>query len=84
MYNILLILALASFFILVTTLLLFSISFIAASSKEDQEECERIKANYDSEKFPYYWLKYKGIDDALEAYLDFTGQTNLKGGVLDG
>lgn len=62
----------------------YALSFIAASSKEDQEECERIKANYDSEKFPYYWLKYKGIDDALEAYLDFTGQTNLKGGVLDG
>ena len=51
----------------------FALSFLAASSKEDQEECERIKMNYSAEKFPLYWLKYKGIEDALAAYEAISG-----------
>ena len=46
----------------------YALSFIAASSKEDQEMCELIKSNYPEGDFFEHWLKFKGQDKALSAY----------------
>ena len=46
----------------------YALSFIAASSKEDQEMCELIKTNYPDDDFFEHWLKFKGQDKALSAY----------------
>lgn len=54
----------------------YALSFIAASSKEDQEECERIKLNYPASEFPLHWLKYKGVDAALNAYEQYIATQN--------
>lgn len=46
----------------------YALSFIASSSKEDQEMCELIKTNYPDDDFFEHWLKFKGQDKALSAY----------------
>lgn len=46
----------------------YALSIIAASSKEDQAECERIKASYPNDDFMLHWLDYKGLPKAKEAY----------------
>ena len=48
----------------------YALSIIAASSKEDQTECERIKASYPNDDFMLHWLDYKGLPDAKEAYME--------------
>ena len=47
----------------------YALSILAASSKDDQAECERIKNSYPNEDFMVHWLEYKGLRDAKEAYM---------------
>lgn len=48
----------------------FALSYVAASSKEDQAECVRIQTAYPGEDFNVRWLKHKGQAGALAAYLE--------------
>ena len=47
----------------------YALSILAASSKDDQAECERIKKSYPDDDFMVHWLEYKGLRDAKEAYM---------------
>lgn len=47
----------------------YALSILAASSKDDQAECERIKKIYPDDDFMVHWLEYKGLRDAKEAYM---------------
>lgn len=47
----------------------YALSILAASSKDDQAECERIKKSYPDDDFMVHWLDYKGLRDAKEAYM---------------
>lgn len=44
----------------------FALSFIGASSKEDQAQCEYIKNNFPPEEFARRWLLFKGQDEAVK------------------
>ena len=46
----------------------YALSIVAASSKEDQAECERIKTSYPDDDFMLHWLDYKNLPKAKEAY----------------
>lgn len=46
----------------------FALSFIGASSKEDQAQCQLIQNSYPDRDFTAEWLAYKGQDDALSFY----------------
>ena len=47
----------------------YALSILAASSKDDQAECKRIKKSYPDDDFMVHWLEYKGLRDAKEAYM---------------
>ena len=44
----------------------FSLSFIGASSKEDQAQCEYIKKHYPPEEFARQWFLFKGQEEAVK------------------
>ena len=46
----------------------YALSIVAAPSKEDQAECERIKTSYPDDDFMLHWLDYKNLPKAKEAY----------------
>ena len=48
----------------------YALSFIAASSREDQSECERIKREHPKDEFMAHWLAYKQLYKARTAYLE--------------
>ena len=48
----------------------YALSILAASSKEEQAECERIKKVYPDDDFMIHWLEYKNLPDAKEAYVE--------------
>lgn len=49
----------------------YALSFIGASTKEDQSQCEYIKKNFPAEEFPVQWLRFKGQEEAIKAYEDY-------------
>lgn len=48
----------------------YALSILAASSKEEQAECEYIKGKYPDDDFMVHWLDYKKLPDAKEAYIE--------------
>lgn len=46
----------------------YALSWLAASSKEDQAMCKHFLSTYPAEEFAEHWLEYKGQTEALDAY----------------
>lgn len=49
----------------------YALSFLAASTKEEQAQCEYLKNHFARNEFPLEWLKFKGQEEVICAYQSF-------------